>query len=141
MMKKRIFKQSLVAALVLLLGVTTLVGCGSDDDATDEAETEEVVEAPEESDVEEETEDVVTEEEEDEVTADDSASSDVDWRGFLAEYDALVTRALEDPLDLSILEETTEWAGRAEEVMAQLSGDELVEFSTELARIVGRLTE
>ena len=48
-MKKQIFKQSLLTTLALLLGVTLLVGCGSDDDTTEyrynePEETEAVVE-------------------------------------------------------------------------------------------------
>ncbi|MCL2559878.1 MAG: hypothetical protein FWE07_05265 [Turicibacter sp.] len=42
-MKKQLFKPSLMAALVLLLGVVTLVGCGSNDEPANE---EEVTEAP-----------------------------------------------------------------------------------------------
>ena len=58
-MKKQIFRQSLIAALILFLGATALVGCDSDNGQVvpePEAETVETTEAPTEAETVGETE-------------------------------------------------------------------------------------
>ena len=74
-------------------------------------------------------------------TANDEDEDDEDWRQFLADYDDLVTRVLDNPIDASLLEEAWEMEARADDIIETIDNDDILEFMTELLRILERLDE
>ena len=85
-------------------------------------------------------------------------SDTVGWRQFLNDYEAwidryveLVKKQKENPSDISVLSdyagmaaELNEWTQQADEMRSELetvSPQELLEYTTELARIVSKMTE
>ena len=70
-----------------------------------------------------------------------SSSTSDDWRQFLVDYDAWMTRFIANPTDLTLLTESVEWLERTAEIQETLSGDDSFEFSMEILRIAGRALE
>ena len=96
---------------------------------------EEVVEEPEPEP------EPAAEESSNDTSSSSSSSSTSDWRRFLSDYDAWMTRFLRNPTDIAMLGELVEWAERSAEISAGLSGNDLIEFTTESLRIAGRALE
>ena len=86
------------------------------------------------------------------------SSSSAEWRQFLKEYEEWVDKYIvvynkykSNPTDLSILSDYTdmaaqlvEWSEKTENVQMELesaSSEELAEYSKELLRIAGKMTE
>lgn len=86
------------------------------------------------------------------------SSSSAEWRQFLKEYEEWVDKYIvvynkykSNPTDLSILSDYTdmaaqlvEWSEKTENVQKELesaSSEELAEYSKELLRIAGKMTE
>ena len=89
---------------------------------------------------------------------DSESSSGAEWRQFLKEYEEWVDKYIviynkykSNPTDLSILSDYTdmaaqlvEWSEKTENVQKELesaSSEELAEYSKELLRIAGKMTE
>ena len=77
---------------------------------------------------------------------DDSSSStpsgsNSDWRQFLQDYDAFMTRFINDPTNLDLMTESLEWTERVLEIQDSLDGQDFWDFTEEALRISGRALE
>ena len=133
---KRILSVAL--ALLLMLG---LAACGGEDQPIIDAHPEI---ASQEEDKTSKPVEVESSEE----------KSDEAWREFLADYEAwvddyvaLYKKYQSNPTDMALLSEYTKlagevstWSTRADEVQDSLEAEDLAEYTSELARIVNKLS-
>lgn len=133
--------KRLIAALLIILAMISIVGCG-----------EKGLQTPQDQ---EEVNSSVTDTENND--AEKEETSDSEWREFLKEYEEwvddyieIVKKYKENPADLSILTDYTEmvgklgdWSSRSDEIAKELSKkpSEAAEYAAELAKIAAKLAQ
>ena len=141
-------KKLVCIIMALLMGVS-LVACGAEEKPSDDST---VTETNAESTLESEEDVVSIQETESKENNKDSA----EWKEFLKDYEewvddyiAIVKKQKENPTDMTILAEYTEmlsdlseWSNKADDVAESIENtEEAMEYSKEVLRIAGKLTE
>ena len=148
--------KKLVCLALALLMAMSLVACGGNDKIANESTPA----TPETESVEQKADDIQTESVE---SKDDTQTESVEnnndsaeWKEFLKDYEewvdeyiALMKKQKENPTDLTILSdyskmtlEMAEWAEKSDDIAGSIEDtDEALEYSKEVLRIAGKLSE
>ncbi len=144
--------KKFIASILSFIFILSLAACGNENTPANETISN--------NDVVSETDDGASLEaySETEVSSseNETSSDDAEWKQFLKDYEAWVDDYIEivnkykaDPTDMSILSDYTEmvsematWSERADEIELELEDtNAALEYSAELLRIAGKLTE